>query len=336
MAKKHLQREDLVGKVIDVHTHVGISVKAAAQLEFPYCSSLEDIYYRQKANGVERSVVFPINADFFFDMPTYIATGKLLPAKKPLSPVPYELENRMLLTELFAYCPELKPHFLPFVSADPGRKVVQQVRSLQALAEEFPIYGLKISPVACQSPVAQLLGEGAPILKLAAEQNWPLLLHVTVHPAETFSQAADALRIAEQHPEIRVCLAHCIGLHKRFLERANELANVWVDTAALKIQIQLAREGSDVMALSDERIPCDCTDYISVMRTLVERFPQTILWGSDAPYHSYIRRRLQGAGTYVEFRLKGTYEEEKAALDALPAPAQAQLGANALAFILGQ
>jgi predicted TIM-barrel fold metal-dependent hydrolase len=335
MVKKHVRKEDLLGKVIDAHTHVGISLKAFAQLEFPYCSSIEDIYYRQRANGVQHSVVFPINGDLFFDLGTYIATGKLTPAAKPLSPVPYERENRMLLTELFSYCPELKGHFIPFVSVDPGRMVKEQVQSLRALADEFPIYGIKISPVACQSPVAQLLGVGAPFLELAAELNWPLLLHVTVHPDETFSQAADALRVAEHHPEIRFCLAHCIGLHQRFLERADELANVWVDTAALKAQVQLAFDGSTIMALPGERIPCDCSNHIAVMQTLVERFPRTMIWGSDAPYHSYISRRMQAQGAYVEFRLKGTYEDEKAALDALPAAAQAQLGANVLRFIFG-
>ena len=258
MPQRHIQPRDLANKVVDVHTHVGISLKSFAQLEFPYASTIEDIYYRQIACGVGASVVFPINANLFFDQPTYLATGKLVPAEKPISPVPYERENLMLLTELYRYCPERADHFIPFVSADPGRMVKEQVQSLRALAQEYPIYGLKIVPVACQSPVAQLLDVGKPLMDLAAEQGWPVLFHVTTHPDERFSQASDTLDVIEQHPHMRFCLAHCIGLHHGMLKRAAALGNVWVDTAALKIQVQLADEGSPLMAVPPDRFPCDC------------------------------------------------------------------------------
>jgi hypothetical protein len=72
------------------------------------------------------------------------------------------------------------------------------------------------------------------------------------------------------------------------------------------------------------------------MRALVERFPRTIIWGTDSPYHSYITRRLQGEEIYAEFRLKGTYEQEVAALDALTPAQQTQNNANALAFLFGE
>ena len=335
MTEKHIRRQDLIGKTIDVHAHVGISIKAFAEIGFPYCSSIEDLYYRQKANHVDYSVVFPSNADLFFDIYAYIATGKLVPAEKPISKIPYERENRMLLTEVFDFCPELKDHFLPFVSVDPGRKVKEQIEALRDLEEDFPIYGIKIVPISCQSNVAELLGEGEAFLEFAAERNWPILFHVTVHPDEEFSQASDTFKVIERHPELRYCLAHCIGLHREFLERADELPNVWVDTSALKIQVQLAYENSPTMALPPDRFDCDCSDHIKVMQALVERFPETIVWGSDAPYHSYITRRLQGEGTYVDFRLKGTYEDEKAALDALSADAREQICLNSIEFIFG-
>jgi predicted TIM-barrel fold metal-dependent hydrolase len=335
MPQRHIQPHDLANKAIDVHTHAGISLKSFAQLEFPYASTLEDIYYRQVANGVDASVIFPINANLFFDQPTYLATGKLVPAEKPISPVPYERENLMLLTELYTFCPERIGHFMPFVSADPGRRVAEQVASLRALARDFPIYGLKIVPVACQSPVTNLLNVGEPLLELAAEQGWPVLFHVTTHPDERFSQANDTLDVIDVHPELRFCLAHMIGLHHGMLERAVALGNVWVDCAALKIQVQLAHENSPLMALPPDRFPCDCSDYISVFRALVEAYPRRMVWGSDAPYHSYIVRRLQAEGTYMDFRLKGTYEEEKAALDALSPAARAQVHDNTVTFIFG-
>ena len=171
---------------------------------------------------------------------------------------------------------------------------------------------------------------------------------MAVSRGEAYSQAADTLAVIERHPELRYCLAHCIGFHREFLERADSLPNVWVDTSALKIQVELAHHDSPLTpatALSAaqaqlrrcRRTASRATSRTtsSVMRTLVERYPKTIIWGTDSPYHSYITRRLQGEGVYAEFRLKGTYEQEMAALDSLTPEQRARNNANALAFLFG-
>ena len=336
MIGKHLRRADLVGKTIDIHSHAGIQIREAAQISFPYCASVEDLAYRQQANGVDAAVVFPTGPDLFFDLPAFIETGRRVPAAHPISRAPYERENRLLLTDVFRFCPEHSSRFLPFVSVDPGRLVDEQIAILRELEEEFPIYGVKIAPVATQTKVTELLGAGEAFFEFFAARNWPILFHVAVSQGEEFSQAADTFRVIERHPELRYCLAHCIGFHREFLERADARPNVWVDTAALKIQVELAYQDSPLMALPPERLDADFSDHVQVMRTLVERFPKTIIWGTDAPYHSYITRRLQGAGVYAEFRLKGTYEQEVAALDALTPAQRAQNNANALAFLFGE
>jgi predicted TIM-barrel fold metal-dependent hydrolase len=335
MVSKHIQRQDLIGKVLDAHAHAGINIKAFAETGFPYCSSIEDLFYRQSTNGVDCSVVFPITPELFFDIPHYAETGKLIPAARPLSPAPYVQENRMLLHDVFRFCPERASHFIPFVSVDPGRKVQEQLASLRELEQEFPIYGLKVVPVACQSKVTKLLDEGEAFLEFAQERNWPILFHVTTDPGEEFSGAEDTFRVMEKHPDLRYCLAHCIGFHRGHLERADAMPNVWVDTSALKIQVQLVRENSPIVPGLAERLECDYSDHLQVMQALVHRYPKTIIWGSDAPYHSYITRRLQAEGYYFEFRLKGPYEEEKAALDVLSPDERQQIGLNALQFVFG-
>ena len=336
MVEKHVRREDLMGKTIDVHTHIGIDLKAFAQIGFPYCCSIEGLYYRQKCYDVDHSVVFPaLGAQLFFDTRKYITTGKLVAADEPVSKIPFEIENLMLLNEIFNFCPELKDHFIPFAMIDPGRKVRQQIGVLSDLEQKFPIYGLKVAPVACQSKVTKLLDEGEALLEFAEERNWPILFHVAVSKGEEFSQASDTLEVIKRHPELRYCLAHSIGLHRKFLEAADELPNVWVDTSALKIQVQIAYENSPLMALPPHRFECDCSDHVKVMQALVKRFPKTIVWGSDTPYYSYIVRRLQAEGTYVDFRYKGTYEDEKAALDALSADEREQICLNTTKFIFG-
>ncbi len=333
MVKKHIRPADLLDKMVDVHSHVGIQIREAAQIAFPYCSSIEDLYYRQKANGVDVSVVFPISPAFFFDITMFMETGRLVPADRPLSKAPYERENRLLLNEVFVFCSELQDRFLPFISIDPGRKVREQIEVLRELEREFPIYGVKIVPILCQSKVSELLGEGEVFLEFFAERNWPMLLHASTDPTDEFSSAADTFRVIERHPELRYCLAHCLGFHREFLEQANALPNVWVDTAALKIQVELVRETGRYK--TPEMVDLDYFDHTRVMQELVERFPRTIVWGSDSPYHSYITRRLQGEGVYSDFRLKGTYEQEKAALDALTPEQRRQISLNAGQFLFG-
>lgn len=336
MGEERVRRVDLLGKTIDIHSHAGVQVREAAQISYPYCSSIEDLAYRQRANGVDVSVVFPISPAFFFDLPTYIETGRLAAAGKPISRAPYERENRLLLTEVYRFCPEHARRFLPFISVDPGRCIQKQIRTLRELEREFPIYGVKISPVACQSRVSELLGRGRALLEFSAERGWPVLFHVSTSEGEKYSQAADTFAVVERHPDLRVCLAHCIGFHREYLERADALPNVWVDTAALKIQVELAFGQSPLLSQPAHRLDADYSDHVRVMQTLVQRFPHTIIWGTDSPYHSYITRRLQGPCTYAEFRLKGTYEQEKAALDALSASQRARINANALDFLFGR
>jgi hypothetical protein len=334
--ERHVRREDLMGKVIDAHSHIGIALREAAQINFPYCSSAEDLAYRHKANGVDFGVVFPIAPILHYDLPVLIETGELRPVARPISPVPYERENRLLLTDVYRFCPEHSGRFLPFISVDPGRLIDEQIASLEELEQEFPIYGVKIHPLMAQSKALALLDVGAPLLAFFAERDWPVLFHATLDPTDPFSQVADILQVAERHPELRFCMAHCIGCHRPSFERAAELPNMYVDTAALKIQVELFRadkaRGDD---WSGQMLDLDYDDHTRLFQQLVERYPTTMLWASDSPYHSYITRRLQGEGVYREFRLKGTYEEEKAALDGLSLGQRGQVSENTVRFLFG-
>lgn len=336
-AERHIRREDLAGKVIDAHSHIGVAFREAAQINFPYCSSAEDLAYRHRANGVDFGVVFPIAPALYYDLPTLIETGELKPAARPISRVPYERENRLLLTDVYRFCPEHSHRFLPFISVDPGRLIDEQIASLAELEQEFPIYGVKIHPLMAQSKALALLDVGAPLLDFFAARNWPLLFHSSTDPTDPFSQASDILDVAERHPELRFCLAHCVSAHRPSLERAATVPNVYVDTAALKIQVELFRsEKAAGGPQAAEMLDVDYSDHVAFFRTLVELYPTTILWATDCPYHSYITIRHQGHGVYREFRLKGTYEQEKEALDGLSPAQRARVNENTVRFLFGE
>ena len=286
----------LPGKVTDVHAHVGISLKAYASSEYPYAQSLEGLYYRQKANGVDYSVVFTYAPELYFDLPALLRQGRMVPAAEAArgASAPYALENRLLFTEIFRFCPELQDRFLPFVTVDPVRKIKEQLAALEEPGRR--VSGLRSQSGAGGLPVQGdgAAGGGGSAAGVRRRHDLPVLFHVTVDPKEEFSQASDTFRVVERHPELRFCLAHCIGFNREFLEKADGLPNVWVDTSALKIQVQAAYEGQTFMAKPEERFDWDYADHVSVMESLVERFPDTILWGSDSPYYAFIVPPLPG------------------------------------------
>lgn len=336
MAIDRMKPADLAGKTIDVHSHLGVSLKSYACLEYPYAQSVEGLYYRQLAGGVDVNVVFPFSPDLHFDLHR-LMEGTVTPDTRPVSSSPYAKENRLLMQEVFTWCPELQHRFLPFVSADPGRNVPAQIAELEELATEFPIYGIKILPVFCQTPVVELLDEGRPILEFARSRDIPFLFHTTCDLREGYSNAKLAFEVIEQNPDLRFCLAHCIGFDREYLDHAASLGNVWVDTSAMKIQVDLVAQGKFDF-LGARRFDADYSDYRRVMRSLVDAYPQIILWGSDSPAYTYIVRRRNGPGEsdFLDFRLKGSYEQEVAGLDTLPpALRMAACNGNTLRFLFG-
>ena len=335
MAPEKMMRAAWSGKVIDGHSHAGVSLKAYALGEYPYAQTIEGLHEQQRTGGVDATVVFPFSADLYFD-PAGFAEGQLTPAAAPLSPVPYGAENRLLMREIFDYCPELSSRFLPFVSIDPAREVPAQLQALKELLKAYPAYGIKVNPVGCQSRAGALLDIGAPLLDFAEERDLPLLFHVTTLPGEEYSQTTDIFKIVERRPRLRFCMAHGLLFHRAWLDRAEAAPNVWVDTAALKIQVEsMGHEIGRTLSAGDF-LDVDYTDHRAVMRSLCARYPRKIIWGTDSPAYSWICRRKQGEGIYYDFRLKGFYSDEIAALKALTPELQARVGgANALDFIFG-
>jgi predicted TIM-barrel fold metal-dependent hydrolase len=337
MAAKHLGPENLQDKTIDSHSHAGVELKAYSRMEFPYAETIEGLYHRQISAGVDVNVVFPFSGDLFFD-PVELREGIRTPARSPASRVPYAVENRLLLREVFEYCPELSLRFLPFVSMDPAREVAAQLDELNALDEEYAIYGLKINPVGCQSHVIKLLSEGRPLMELAERKGWPILFHTAPRVLDEYSGAEDVFQVVSECPGLRFCLAHCILFHRDLLDHAAEVANVWVDTAAMKIQVDLVRQlVEEGTVRGDQLIDADYSDYLNVMRAIVAAYPDTILWGSDTPAYSYICRRKQGEDTYRTFRYKGVYEDEIQALRGLSEEDRTRVSnGNTLAFLFGK
>ncbi|MCF7838233.1 MAG: amidohydrolase [Candidatus Marinimicrobia bacterium] len=287
----------LAGKVIDAHGHIGIHSGFYAAGGYPYCQSVEGLYYRQRAAGVDVNVVFPFGSH-------------------PSGAFPYELDNRRLLKEVYEFCPEYAERFLPFLCLDPGGQVPEQLAAARALIQAQAVYGIKINPVDCRSPIRRLgTGAGRAVLELAVEFDLPLVIHAVPQGVDEYSTAEDILDIAAAEPRVRFCLAHALLFHLDLLDQANRLANVWVDTAAIKIQMELTQQLIRNQTLRGRRLmDLDWHDPRAGIRQLAEAYPDLIIWGTDSPAYTFITRRQQGNDQWFDFRLKGSYEAEVDAL----------------------
>lgn len=329
---KRITRRQLDGKIIDVHTHVGIALCTYLMGSYPYGQSVESLLYKMNANDVDAAVTFPTWESVYFDTARFLADRARIPARPRITDAPYVLENHLLCEEVYDKTPGASGRILPFVCVDPGRCVKRQVKELQRLAERYPLYGIKISGVMIQSSHRHLLGKGAPFLHLAKERNWPILLHSTAYAGDRFCHNSINLEVARHYPEVRFCLAHCLGFDRVCLDQADAMDNVWVDSAAMKIQV----EPEEILAPPDRRFASNYRNYKRVFSDLVRAYPTTMLWGSDSPAYTYVERRKYADGSQVNFTLQGSYEQEKAALDSLdPRRRLAVANRNTCRFLFG-
>ncbi len=332
----HLTKNDLKDKLIDVHSHIGVWLKAYINNEFPYAETMEGIYYKQLLACIDVNVVFPFSGDLFFDFHKLI-TGELIPADTPISDFPYKIENELLLTEIYDRNEEIAYRFVPFISVDPGRFIAEQVSFIENLIGKYPIYGIKINPVGIQTKASALINEGKAFIDFARNYNIPFIFHTVGASVDEYSQPADILNIAEKHPDVRFCLAHCIHFNKTYLNIANSMPNVWVDTAAFKIQIDLLMDfvKQDIVK-ANQILDIDYSDHRKALKQLVEIYPDLIIWGTDSPAYRFYSRRKQGDSLWIDFAYKGSYEDEVNALKSLTIEVQKKIAnENTLKFLFG-
>ena len=336
MRYPRLHRKDLAGKVIDAHSHAGVAQGSYARAEYPYAQTIEGLFYRQRQGEVDVNIVFPFTADLYFDLNKLVG-GRHAKARFPVSPVPFQVENTLLLREVFDYCPELARRFLPFISVDPVRETRAQLRVIEKLVKRYPVYGIKINPVICQAPVTALLKEGRCFLSLAKERDLPILMHTSSLPADIYSYAGNAFKVIEANPGIRFCLAHCILFSRPFLERALASPNTWVDTAAFKIQVDLCRDLVRTGVISRrDLVEADFKDYDDVFAAVCRRYGERIIWGTDSPAYAYICRRQLSKSKRQNFDYKGRYEDEVGLLRNSPAHVRQKISnRNTIRFLLG-
>lgn len=309
--------------IIDCHNHIGVEPHFFAEGFYPYAQDVETLVRTGSALGVDRWIVFPFVAYRGLEL-----DGKIIwPPDGP--DAPYAFENRRHLVEMNLLFPEEGSKCIHFVMLDPARRQVEQVAALRRLREEFPFHGLKIQATVIRSPIRELLGAGSCLLDLAEEWNLPLLIHSSIKPDDSWSQAGDILDVVESRPGIRFCLAHSCRFDKPSLDRLANLPNAWFDCSAHVIHCILAQSGSDSVAALENRFPTDYRSPEKVLGDLAAAYPEKLMWGSDSPFQSWITTE-KGALP----RLFCTYEREVEVLRAQDAAVINRIAnENILAFL---
>ena len=164
--ERHLHREDLVGKVIDAHSHIGVALREARRSTSPTAPALRTWPTGRRPTALTSAWSFRSPALYYDLRPSSKPESCGLPrnrSRRALRP-----RERMLLTESTGSARSTASRFLPFISVDPGRLIDEQIASLEELEQEFPIYGVKIHPLMAQSKALALLDVGAPLLEFFA------------------------------------------------------------------------------------------------------------------------------------------------------------------------
>lgn len=333
--KLQIQKEMLNDPiVIDAHTHVGISFKSYVQGEYPYSLSFEDLVLRMDHLNIQKTCVFPFPNSCFYQVDKQ--PESTLKTTTKFSSCPYELENRNLLNEIYTVFPEHSHRALPFLMFDPSRKVAEQVQVMEELAGQYPIFGLKTCTHQIKAFVSDLAGKGAPIIGFARKQNLPVLCHASYHPQDPWANVYDILDIAERYPDVRFCVAHTARFAADALERADALPNCFVDLSAFLIHCQLARQDNPSVPVGANRFPADYDHPPSVIKKLVDTFPETLIWGSDMPFNYCLVRMCDIDGNILAKSLKSDYAGEYMLLNSLtPDEIHNIAYTNTLKFLFG-
>lgn len=311
--------------IIDNHNHIGCDLNAYTDAHLPYAQSTEDLVAKAASTPVDHWIVFPFVS--------YLLGKSLDQTVPPIEGLeanaPYALSNARLFEEVEEWNSRRPGALLPFAMLDPERDVGGQVTALLALKNRYRIRGMKIQATLIRARIRALLEEGAPLLDLAEECDLPYLIHSSVHPDDPWSPVRDILEVARSRPKVRFILAHSCRFDRAGLDAVAETPNTWFDCSAHRIHCELATMNSPAVALPADRFPSDYRCPAQVLHDLAEAYPESLVWGSDSPYYSWIARQ----GDLPE-RLLSTYKLEWDSVAALsPAHQEAITKTNTLNWL---
>lgn len=304
-------KQTLAGKTIDIHTHsTGIVMDRLIRGKYPVTQDIVDLSETVERNHIDYAVTFPMPATVYYD--AMKARNDHVFVSSGIGDYPYQYENQSLVM----LKDQLQLHnLLPFLSFSVHEKIEEQQNNIRFLNQKYGIYGLKYH---CTMEQQSIDCEAFEMFAaLAEELDIPIMLHSELVPA---AHPDRVLRFAMDHPKIRVCVAHAARMYFPFLKKlqSTDIPNLFVDTAPfLRICHELSKHRSSNIA----ELPYE--EPISALRSLFEISPDRLLWGTDIPWHRFLRD--DGKCT--------SYEQEVEVLNA--SGFKEHLSHNALRYLFG-
>jgi len=320
--------------LLDVHSHAGVDLSLYLTHGYPFSRSLGEAIAENRAHGVSHAVVFPMPTTLAYGLRN-LAQGRPGRSRGPFR-IPFEFENAQLLRQVHETFPEGRSMFIPFVFVDPVREVRAQVKGLEKLLGRHAFHGIKVMPRSAQARLAELGRTGRPLLEFAQAHDLPILAHCSVSHLDPWSKLRDLFDLARSHPKLRFCAAHFCGFHRRMFEEADRLGNVWVDAAAFTIGCELVRQKSAVYESGPSRIRGDYRRPPELFAEIAGRYPDTFMWASDSPFHTWISATRLPSGRLLHLELRSSMAEETALLAPLRGALRRKVAfGNALRFLEG-
>jgi predicted TIM-barrel fold metal-dependent hydrolase len=331
-----IERVRSEARLLDVHTHVGTDPVNYRRGDFPYAQSAEDLMVRLDRWGVDAAVCFPFLYSSWFDFDTFLQ-GRMKRSRSTKAEAPYAEENENLCREIYEAYPSCAGRLLPFMFFDPGRAQAEQVENLRRISGQYPVFGLKTATSYLQSHITDLLDAGSCLLDLAAEQNWPLMIHTSVMPGDPWAAVQAILKVVRARPDVRFGLAHTCRFDRAALEAAAALPNCFVDFSAFNIHCQCACGDSPVVAAASNRFPANYRIPAEAMASIAEACPDTMLWGTDSPYYCFMGRFVNDAGETVITQLQCGTDTEINEFRKMPEKVRQRIGKeNTLRYLFGE
>lgn len=309
--------------VIDCHTHVGFDHYNTIRKRYPTSQSIKDLVFKLDSSGVDFSIAFPCpNSTYYFDLMS-LPTQEHILDPRPVEAFPYEFSNRQLFyeTSLFG-----KDKVMPFAFIFPGYEEDKQIKSLEEYAQKGFLFGLKHHTLVGAISAIKLIN--SPFTGLAEKYSLPIMIHTGV---DQNSKPEHVMDLAENHPDVRLCIAHTGEFEKSAYERFLKASykNVFFDCSPF-ISICTLAEMDARRGKTASKLILEYKNPHEALVQLYNTIPQNLIWGTDEPWTT-ITDDSDG-----EILVKVDYQDEVDLLRSMPKNLREDIAFNnTIRFLFG-
>ena len=260
--------------IFDIHSHAGADNGNIMLTHYPTVQSVKDLALKLKLSNVDYAVTFPCaTAYYYYNLKAFKDRYDLIVDAS--ESFPYEMANKGLVYEVEAFG---RDKILPFATILPGVDEDSQYDFLKDLAEQGILFGLKMHTLAIHKSALDLIGTR--FMDLLGDYDLPILFHLG---PDSDSDAMKVIQLAEEYPEVRMCIAHAADCRVDVFERLQrgDLPNVFLDTSPFitmchVLPVHIA-EGK-----GKKKFNFPYKDDLKETLTMVyKQYPTGIMWGTD-------------------------------------------------------